>query len=71
MLQSGADFYPATGVSVHDAYPPGAGLSRSKRITTQWQSFNFATLNNARIDYRGPVSPLSPAQFRQNPPPLN
>lgn len=70
MLQSGADYYPAVGVPVQDAIPPGAGLSRSKRITSQWQSFNFATISNARIDYRGPNKPLSPAELRGNPPPL-
>jgi len=70
MLQSGADYYPAVGVPVQDAVPPGAGLSRSKRITSQWQSFNFATISNARIDYRGPNKPLTPAELRGNPPPL-
>ncbi len=71
MLQSGADYYPDVGVPVQDALPPGAGLSRSKRLTSQWQSFNFATISNARVDYRGPNPPLTPAQLRQNPPPIN
>ena len=71
LWQSGADFYPGVGVPVYDAVPPGAGLSRSKKITAQWQSFNFATISNARVDYQGPVQPLSLEEFRGNPPPLD
>lgn len=70
LFQSGADYYPYPGASASDSLPPGVGLSRSKKITSEWQSFNFATLNNARRDYSGPVEPLSTAQLFQNPPPL-
>ncbi|MFK7965394.1 MAG: hypothetical protein AB8C46_15645 [Burkholderiaceae bacterium] len=71
MLQSGADYYPYVGVTETDARPPGAGLSRSKRISSQWQSFNFATIDNARLDYRGPQVKIGLDELRQNPPPLN
>ncbi len=70
LFQSGADYYPDPAAHASDTLPPGVGLSRSKRISNEWQSFNFATLDNARRDYSGPVNPLSSAQLFQNPPPM-
>lgn len=71
LMQSGADYYPNTKASAKDAVPPGAGLSRSKRITSSWQSFSFATLDVARQDYHGAPASISADVFRSNPPPLD
>lgn len=70
LLQSGADYYPDINATASNATPPGVGLSRSKRITSEWQSFNFATTDNARKNYQGPHHGLSPQQLFANPPPL-
>ncbi len=70
LFQSGADYYPAPDTHAKEAVPPGVGLSRSKRITREWQTFNFATLENARQDYPGESRALSIEQFLKNPPPL-
>ena len=70
LLQSGADYYPDTAAHAAQVLPPGVGLSRSKRLTRQWQSFSFATLANARQDYTGPARALSPEAFSANPPPF-
>ncbi len=71
LFQSGADFYPTPTTHYRDAMPPGVGLSRSKRLTSSWQSFNFATLNVARQDYPGPSRAISVDTLRSNPPPLD
>lgn len=70
LLQSGADYYPSPQTHAKEAVPPGVGLSRSKRVTSQWQTFNFASLANARQDYPGPSRSLSLRVFLSNPPPL-
>ncbi|MFK7965133.1 MAG: hypothetical protein AB8C46_14320 [Burkholderiaceae bacterium] len=70
LLQSGADYYPRADTHAKEAIPPGVGLSRSKRLTAQWQTFNFATLANARQDYPGPSRSLSIEAFLAKPPPL-
>lgn len=69
LVQSGADYYPSVRAKVEEALPPGVGLSRSKRVTSQWQSFNMATLDNARQDYTGASRSIAVKQFEQNPPP--
>lgn len=71
LLQSGADYYPDPDAHPSQTLPPGVGLSRSKRLTGQWQSFSFATLANARQDYTGPSRSLSPEAFSANPPPFD
>ncbi|MFK7965132.1 MAG: hypothetical protein AB8C46_14315 [Burkholderiaceae bacterium] len=70
LFQSGADYYPDVNAKAVNVYPPGVGLSRSKRITSEWQAFNFATTNNARKDYQGPDHGLTAQQLFDNPPPL-
>ncbi len=70
LLQSGADYYPYPTADASNTLPPGVGLSRSKKITSEWQAFNFATTDNARKDYQGPNHGLSQWQLEQNPPPL-
>ena len=42
-LQSGIDAYPYDGYQFGGANP-GVGLSRTKKLTRDWQPFNFATL---------------------------
>ena len=70
LLQNGGDYYPTVDTDPFVSIPPGMGLSRSKKITSEWQSFNFANLSTARQDYLGPIPPLTPDQLRSNPPPL-
>jgi len=70
LFQSGADYYPDVNAKAVNTYPPGVGLSRSKRVTSDWQAFNFATTNNARKDYQGPDHGLTAQQLFDNPPPL-
>lgn len=70
LIHSGADYYPNQGSTAADSFPPSAGLSRSKRITSQWQAFNFATITAARQDYTGASASITTEAFRANPPPL-
>ncbi len=70
LFQSGADYYPAADTHPGEAVPPGVGLSRSKKLTREWQTFNFATLVNARQDYPGASRSLTLEAFRAKPPPL-
>lgn len=70
LLHVGGDYYPDMSATAANSFPPGAGVSRLKRITSEWQSFNFATIDAARQDYTGSSASISTAAFRNNPPPL-
>ncbi|MEI7443460.1 MAG: hypothetical protein WCK28_01090 [Burkholderiales bacterium] len=70
LMHVGGDYYPDMKATAANSFPPGAGVSRLKRITPHWQSFNFATLDVARQDYRGAPASIGAARFRSNPPPL-
>ncbi len=71
LMNSGADYYPTAGSTAADSFPPGVGTSRAKRITSEWQSFNFATISAARQDYTGASASIPTEVFRANPPPLD
>lgn len=71
LMNSGADFYPNQASTAADSFPPGVGTSRTKRITNDWQAFNFATISAARQDYVGASASISTEAFRMNPPPLD
>jgi len=71
LMHSGADYYPNMNATAADSFPPSAGLSRSKRITSEWQAFNFATISGARQDYVGASASIATESFRANPPPLD
>jgi hypothetical protein len=73
LMQVGADYYPDTRTQVAAFAPstfnPGAGLSRFKLVTSDWQAFNFATIDVGVQDPGGAA--LSAAEFRRAPPPLD
>lgn len=71
LMNSGADYYPNEGSTAGDTFPPGAGTSRAKRITNDWQAFNFATISAARQDHFGAAASIATEAFRSNPPPLD
>ena len=75
LLQIGADYYPVIGMRTDDplmqmndggGYFPGAGLSRAKLITNEWQTFNFINIDTAKQE---PGGSITVAQLRDNPPP--
>lgn len=73
LLQVGGDYYPATVTDVNAfapaRYNPGIGLSRAKRLTPDWQAFNFATIDAGVQDPGG--ASISVAALRALPPPLD
>jgi hypothetical protein len=71
MVHVGTDFY-APGISVNEmgGYNPGTGHSRSKGLTTSWQSISYATLNSAP-KMQNPNLGVSPSVFKAKPPPLD
>lgn len=71
LLHVGGDYYPDMKATSANSFPPGAGVSRLKRVTSAWQAFNFATIDAARQDYRGAPASIPTARFRANPPPLD
>ncbi|MFM1987080.1 MAG: hypothetical protein RJA99_37 [Pseudomonadota bacterium] len=70
LMHVGGDYYPDMTATAANSFPPSAGLSRAKRITSDWRSFNFATLDVARQDYTGPTASIPTSLLRSNPPPL-
>ena len=70
LMHSGADYYPHSAATAVDSFPPSAGVSRSKMITSEWQSFNFATISAAQQNYTGTSASIPTDVFRTNPPPL-
>ncbi len=75
LMQVGIDYYPVIGMRVDDpllemkdggGYFPGAGLSRAKLITNDWQTFNFINVDVAKQE---PGGSITVAQLRDNPPP--
>jgi hypothetical protein len=71
LVHVGGDYYPDRATRVSDLGPayyfPGIGVSRSKLVTPEWQSFNFATID---VGVQDPGGSLSEAEFRSAPPPL-
>jgi hypothetical protein len=72
LLQVGADYYPDAATQVvafaPAAYNPGVGLSRAKRLSADWQAFNFITLDVGVQDPGG--ASISVAALQAAPPPL-
>lgn len=66
-IHVGADYY-------YDAYTnwdvvnPGAGVSRVKRISNNWQAFNLMTFSDVGV--QEPGGGISESAFRAAPPPL-
>ena len=73
LVQVGADYYPDAKTQVAAfapvAFNPGIGLSRFKRVTSDWQAFNFATIDVGVQDPGGAA--ISVAELRGAPPPLD
>ena len=73
LIQVGGDYYPEASTTINDYAPsyfsPGIGLSRSKLVNNQWQSFSFTTVNLGVQDPGGAA--ISEAQLRAAPPPLD
>lgn len=72
LLQVGADYYPDATTQVAaftpEGYNPGVGLSRAKRLTADWQAFNFITLDVGVQDPGGAA--ISVTALQAAPPPL-
>ena len=66
-LQVGSDYYSDTG-STWSSVNPAVALSRTKRITANWQSFNMMTFSDVGV--QEPGGGISEASFRNAPPPL-
>jgi hypothetical protein len=73
LLHVGADYYPDTNVDVSAFAPmgfnPGVGVSRAKRVGTDWQAFSFTTVNVGAVEANG--SATSEAELRADPPPMH
>lgn len=66
-IQIGADYY----IDVNTAWPsvnPAVALSRTKRVTNDWQAFSVMTFSDVGI--QEPGAGISEAAFRAAPPPL-
>lgn len=72
LLQVGADYYPTAQTRIQDFAPlgfnNGAGTSRFKLLSNNWQSISFATLDVGAQD--PPGGAITEAEFRSAPPPL-
>jgi hypothetical protein len=67
-LQVGADYYVDTKYNYREDYAPAVGISRTKRITNDWQAFNFTTFSDVGV--QDPGGGISVAALRAQPPPL-
>jgi hypothetical protein len=73
LLQVGGDYYPDSVTNGSAFAPagsnPGIGVSRAKLLVSDWQAFNFATINAGVQDPGG--ASISVAVLRTLPPPLD
>jgi len=67
-LQVAADYYIDTTTSYTESYAPAVGISRTKKITNDWQSFSFTTLSD--VGSQNPGGGISETEFRAAPPPF-
>lgn len=72
-IHSGLDWYPNGSTNVQTdfaptGYNPGAGISRMKLVTNEWQDFTFWTADGT-VTAQEPGGGISEAAFRANPPP--
>jgi hypothetical protein len=71
LIHVGGDYYPDRSTRVSDLGPayyfPGIGTSRAKLVSSEWQAFNFATIDVAKQD---PGGALTESEFLASPPPL-
>ncbi len=67
LIHVGADYYPANAPPP-EGLPP-VGISRSKAVTNDWQTFVMTTFND--VGLQEPGGGISEAELRADPPPLN
>ena len=67
-LQVGADYYMETYSDYGDTIAPNIGISRTKRLTNDWQAFNYTTLSD--VGTQIPGGGITEARLRSSPPPL-
>jgi len=67
-LQVGADYYMEANSDYGDLIAPNIGISRTKRLTNEWQAFNYATLSD--VGEQIPGGGITEAELRGSPPPL-
>lgn len=63
----GVDYYIDPNTS-WDIIVPGAGVSRVKRVTSNWQAYSFTTFSDVGVQDQG--GGITEAQFRAAPPPI-
>jgi hypothetical protein len=66
-LQVGADYYLETSTD-YAGIAPNIGISRTKKLTSDWQAFNYTTLSDVGTQIPGGGIPES--ELRASPPPL-
>lgn len=66
-LQVGADYYLETSTD-YGEIAPNIGISRTKKLTNDWQAFNYTTLSD--VGDQIPGGGITQAEFRAKPPPL-
>jgi hypothetical protein len=66
LLHVGADYYPANAPPP-EGLPP-VGISRSKSVTNDWQTFTMTTFND--VGLQEPGGGISESELRADPPPL-
>lgn len=66
LIHVGADYYP-DNAPPQQILPP-VGISRSKLVTNDWQTFTMATLND--VGFQEPGGGISSDEMRANPPPM-
>ena len=67
-LQIGADYYMETYSDYGDLIAPNIGISRTKKLTNEWQAFSYTTLSD--VGEQIPGGGITEAELRGSPPPL-
>jgi hypothetical protein len=66
-LQVGADYYLETSTEYGET-APAIGISRTKKLTNEWQAFSYTTFSD--VGAQVPGGGITEAEFRSAPPPL-
>jgi hypothetical protein len=66
-LQVGADYYLEADTD-YSGIAPNIGISRTKKLTDQWQAFSYTTLSD--VGDQVPGGGITEGEFRSAPPPL-
>ena len=68
-LQVGLDYYVSMDMVYSEAYAPSACISRTKKITGNWQTFTVTSISDVPCQNPGKTG-VTMAELRANPPPL-